>query len=441
MSCLPGVGRGENPWKQESLTQKMKQNGQISENNVNNTSDDRFRIVREEMLASVQKHLNNEYESSSDEEDIESEPILRSLLKDYSELNKTETGLEKTRQFLENSLQSDAGTCLICIATIKRIDPIWNCAKCFGFFHINCIQKWAKDSIFQRKQAEEDLPSFRKTYKITWPCPKCRNEYEKNNIPQRYFCFCGKVEDPTYQAFLIPHSCGERCDKLLKPECGHTCLLLCHPGPCPPCPKTVQTYCHCKKQGPKVQRCNNRDWSCGLKCGKPLLCKKHSCEALCHSDECPPCSKESVQSCNCGLQKKKMSCMSPEWQCNKVCGTPFSCGFHSCTVICHSGGCGDCPRSQKRACPCGKSEFQLPCTEDVPTCNETCGKSLECGVHFCSQKCHKGSCGTCLETVVKVCRCGQKKKEFLCQKEFLCASKCKRMKNCGRHPCNRKVLV
>jgi len=27
--------------------------------------------------------------------------------------------------------------------------------------------------------------------------------------------------------------------------CGHKCLLLCHPGPCPPCPRIVDASCYC----------------------------------------------------------------------------------------------------------------------------------------------------------------------------------------------------
>lgn len=60
--------------------------------------------------------------------------------------------------------------------------------------------------------------------------PKCRGEYAPSELPQRYFCFCGKVENPVYDIWTVPHSCGKTCDKRLKPECSHTCSLLCHPG-------------------------------------------------------------------------------------------------------------------------------------------------------------------------------------------------------------------
>lgn len=46
----------------------------------------------------------------------------------------------------------------------------------------------------------------------------------------RYMCYCGKLQDPPADPWLAPHSCGSVCQRELKPTCGHTCLLLCHPG-------------------------------------------------------------------------------------------------------------------------------------------------------------------------------------------------------------------
>ena len=37
-------------------------------------------------------------------------------------------------------------------------------------------------------------------------------------------------------------------------------------------------------------------------------------------------------------------------------------------------------------------EFQKPCTEEVPTCGDTCEKPLECGIHKCVRRCHFGAC-------------------------------------------------
>ena len=60
--------------------------------------------------------------------------------------------------------------------------------------------------------------------------PKCRADYTQQLIPTRYHCYCEKVTDPSFDPWLVPHSCGSRCEKPLQPECSHICLLLCHPG-------------------------------------------------------------------------------------------------------------------------------------------------------------------------------------------------------------------
>ncbi len=129
---------------------------------------------------------------------------------------------------------------------------MWNCGNCFCTFHLQCIQRWAKDSIFQQKADQEsefpDLssaPNQRNSNsnnasddrKLLWGCPKCRHPHSPAQIPDKYECFCAKQRDPEFDPWIVPHSCGETCGRKLKPECGHTCLILCHPGPCPPCPK------------------------------------------------------------------------------------------------------------------------------------------------------------------------------------------------------------
>jgi NF-X1-type zinc finger protein NFXL1 len=109
------------------------------------------------------------------------------------------------------------------------ICQVWNCHKCYCVFHLNCIQRWSKDSIYQKKQIQES-PIQVHQITLTWGCPKCRHGYQLEDIPEKYLCFCEKTVDPKLQPFLVPHSCGEICGKDLVPSCGHKCLLLCHPG-------------------------------------------------------------------------------------------------------------------------------------------------------------------------------------------------------------------
>ena len=77
----------------------------------------------------------------------------------------------------------------------------------------------------------------------------------------------------------------------------------------------------------------------------------------------------------------------------------------------------------------------------TPTCGDTCGKTLACGNHVCVERCHRGSCGSCLQMVIKKCKCGAKQKEVSCAKVYSCDLKCKRLRDCRKHTCNRKCCV
>ena len=103
-------------------------------------------------------------------------------------------------------------------------------------------------------------------------------------------------------SWVLPHSCGDVCGRQLLPECGHECLLLCHPGgvgvgvdllmllsclgPCPPCPVTVMVTCYCGNSSPVSRRCGAKGWACTRICRKLLACGNHICELTCHSGMC-----------------------------------------------------------------------------------------------------------------------------------------------------------
>ncbi|KAL9973519.1 hypothetical protein ACROYT_G019988 [Oculina patagonica] len=382
------------------------------------------------------ERLDDELEDSSEDEEINDSEILSNTLKNYRNTSQdSEEDLKRTSQYLVDSCKPGASVCLICIASIKHIDAVWNCSQCFSTLHLQCIQKWARDGAAYNLLSSDDNVT---QADLPWYCPKCRYEFKQSDCPTRYYCFCEKQENPSFDPWLTPHSCGQSCSKPLRPECGHDCLLLCHPGPCPPCPKTVRASCHCGSQSPVVRRCSTKSWSCGKPCGKLLSCDHHNCESPCHSGDCLPCPKQSIQSCLCGKSASKRPCASPEWQCEQVCNKVLSCGHHRCERLCHADNCGDCPRTGDRKCPCGQTTVSLPCTEDVPTCGSTCDKSLACGRHKCTQQCHTGSCGVCRQLVTKSCRCGKREKNVLCSQEFLCEVKCLKMRQCERHPCKRK---
>ncbi|KAL5011317.1 hypothetical protein ScPMuIL_009868 [Solemya velum] len=250
----------------------------------------------------------------SEEEDIEVD-VLQTIFKSYSSNFESTESVSVAQEDLLHSFRSGTSACLICIEAVKKQDAIWNCQGCYGMFHMQCIQKWVKEGVYQQVYASGDDNVDSRS--IPWYCPKCRAEYKQNEAPNRYYCFCGREQDPKFDPWLVPHSCGQTCGRELKPVCGHQCLLLCHPGPCPPCPKTVRSTCHCEKQKPQIQRCSSQTWSCGQVCGKLLSCQQHCCEQICHQGECRPCKKTSQQKCLCGKEMALRPCASPQWQCQK----------------------------------------------------------------------------------------------------------------------------
>lgn len=412
----------------------------------NNSGERKFADACQKIQESVERYLERhdlmeDADDDEDEDDLEEGAIIERVYQSYG----SQGADGRTQQYLQEAVKSGTLVCLICIDSIKRLDPLWNCGKCYSSFHIQCIQKWAKDSIFQLSEAQADnVPDPRAApiqASLSWCCPKCRSQYSQRAIPTRYLCFCGKTVDPKFDPWLPPHSCGEVCGRQLEPLCGHSCLLLCHPGPCPPCPKNVSNSCHCGQQPPKTRRCSAKAWSCGHSCGRILSCGQHSCQEPCHPGDCSPCPRKSLQSCSCGSSTQLRECAQPVWHCDKVCNKQHSCGYHRCQQVCHKGGCGPCPSSGLRSCPCGKTSHTLPCTQEIPSCGDTCGKELSCGVHLCAERCHKGACPTCLQFRVKRCRCGAREKETACSKEFVCEVKCKKLRDCGRHTCSRKCCA
>ncbi|XP_067117921.1 NF-X1-type zinc finger protein NFXL1 [Osmerus mordax] len=409
------------------------------------SSQSKFDEVRRSNQEAAQRLVKSQCSSSSSDEDDEEETqakdgqrgkILASTFTTYTDQTGGDVSdLQRTRQYLSDAFQSGALTCLVCIASVRRTQAVWSCSGCFSLFHVPCIQKWATDSVLLHSLTQEDPAS----QDLPWPCPKCRQEYPPSQTPNRYVCYCGKVQDPPPDPWLLPHSCGQVCDRALKPSCGHRCLLLCHPGPCPPCPKMLSVSCMCTKATPLPRRCSNKAWSCQQRCDKILPCRQHTCTSLCHSGECQPCPRTSVQRCVCGREETQTQCASPVWYCQQVCGSPLSCGHHLCERACHQGPCGACPRSGARSCPCGKTKCSLPCTEDVAPCGDTCDRQLDCGgSHTCSLRCHRGPCETCRQEVEKQCRCGRYTRVMPCHKEYICDTKCQNTRSCQKHQCRRR---
>ncbi|XP_015877400.3 NF-X1-type zinc finger protein NFXL2 isoform X2 [Ziziphus jujuba] len=373
-----------------------------------------------------------------------SDSIFRSYFEFTGRTSTTPADLSKIQAFL-NSSSSGALSCLICLERIRLSDPTWSCdSLCFAVFHLFCIQSWARQaSDLAALRASTRLPiSANKATEVSvWNCPKCRVEYTQFQIPKSYMCFCGKLENPpSDDPWVLPHSCGEVCNRPLKHGCGHHCLLLCHPGPCPSCPKLIKAHCFCGSVE-DVRRCGFKSFSCNNVCSKRLDCGIHRCSEICHDGPCPPCRVRGLYRCQCGKEEDvKECCDRLNFRCDNPCEKKLGCGRHVCDKGCHRGDCGPCPLQGKRTCPCGKRVYEgMACDIAVPLCGATCDKMLNCGFHRCPERCHRGPCiETCRIVVTKSCRCGSLKKEVPCYQDLSCERKCQILRDCGRHACKRR---
>ena len=99
-----------------------------------------------ESARSYEADANSSSEESSEEQELleESNEIIEKVFNAYDLKNIQDS---RTKEALIQSISS--GSCLICISAVKKKDQIWSCTSCYCSFHMNCIQRWARDSIYQ----------------------------------------------------------------------------------------------------------------------------------------------------------------------------------------------------------------------------------------------------------------------------------------------------
>lgn len=269
-----------------------------------------------------------------------------------------------------------------------------------------------------------------------------------------YLCFCGKVSNPEYDPYGIPHSCGDTCGKKRGKFCIHSCTLTCHPGPCPPCNLPGREFpCYCGAAQTRI-RCSdeNPGFSCGAPCNKTLLCGKHKCPSNCHDGPCPKCDVQVESTCYCGKKTESRNCGKEIFSCENTCEKKLDCQNHTCKQICHNGDCQPCPYTPEKLtnCCCGRMTAsslgfgnRKSCLDPIPVCGLPCTKILPCG-HPCKKTCHPYECGQCKELVIQTCRCKKSDRKIECwktvngteeEKHFLCDRICRKLKSCKTHKC------
>jgi len=159
--------------------------------------------------------------------------------------------------------------CMVCSKAVSAHHACWQCHDgCFGVTHLECVQGYARDSMGVHMGASTSRLQPPGQSALVWGCPGCDWVYPRAAVPTQYVCFCGKELEPKVTGFAEPHTCGEVCGRR-QTSCGHGCSMLCHRGPCPPCPMMSQVSCFCGNVS-AVRRCGEPRFSCGSRCSKPL---------------------------------------------------------------------------------------------------------------------------------------------------------------------------
>eukprot|EP00899_Mesostigma_viride_P026266 jgi/Mesvir1/6824/Mv09009-RA.1 len=372
---------------------------------------------------------------------------------------------------LTRKLQEDALECMICVDGVRRQAAIWSCTSCYNIFHLSCIVKWAKSVVAGSSSGSGDVlgassssggrffPSAAASVTIrlpnvggggatagggasdgnaaTWRCPACQAIQTANPDNLRYLCLCRRMEDPPVDFYLTPHSCGELCGRERPAGCSHSCVLPCHPGPCPPCPALC---------GPRTCPCGKREYrprcaqqgqveTCGAPCKRPLPCGRHACERPCHEGPCGACGVEMDASCFCGRQHKRETCGQLDVVGRPEEGAAAAAALdqhetenlerrHKRTDPAHGdredggGGREDGPDASRQGGDGGSSHVQPSHEPPSPRkieraygCGGKCNKPLSCGNHVCERECHPGECGPCVLApgTVTACPCGRTK--------------------------------
>ncbi|XP_026813694.1 protein shuttle craft-like isoform X1 [Rhopalosiphum maidis] len=267
----------------------------------------------------------------------------------------TSTIVSSIPDALKNKGQRDL---LINLLNECRVD----CVICYERAK-NVEQIWNCRNCYQIMHLKCIIVWFIKSHRnAVWRCPACQSEVTGK---PKYVCYCGTLPNPYHNNVDIPHSCGQVCglqrknSNLNYNDCHHKCTLLCHPGPCPQCVVQVLRSCGCGKKRVYAQCGQSTQIMCDNVCLKKLNCQIHECEKICHADSCEPCNKGCPQMCYCGKSEREVPCtqenaMVMYYSCGNLCEKKLSCENHLCQKICHVGQCDPCIALSVNRCPCGK---------------------------------------------------------------------------------------
>ncbi|VDN08926.1 unnamed protein product [Dibothriocephalus latus] len=243
-------------------------------------------------------------------------------------------------------------------------------------YHLKCMTEWALSAKLGKQDPNERISAP----KNTWRCPSCQKEHSSTNKPLIYRCFCGRKIRPEYHPghTTIPHGCDEICGKQRKTKeaeegaqaCPHACTELCHPGPCPPCVSTVDMSCPCGRVVRRA-RCGERPPSpCVCYCGRLdelTICggekaRRYHLEGVDPlEDELDACDLECLSEADAAVARRynvldRALFVGTVFSCEQPCGRMLNCRHHKCQALCHPGDCQPCQLLPEfcLTCPCGR---------------------------------------------------------------------------------------
>ena len=135
------------------------------------------------------------------------------------------------------------------------------------------------------------------------------------------------------------HQCDRKCHAGSCGSCSYQVakVIFC------PCGKMKLADLYKKKKSIIERKdCMDPVPVCGQICGRILTCgpmeNHHSCLVLCHEGPCPPCCSTSIRRCRCGRNEKEIPCpeleSTSEVLCEKRCNKKRQCGRHKCIQNC-----------------------------------------------------------------------------------------------------------
>ena len=342
---------------------------------------------------------------------------------------------DQTRETCEDPIPSCDKMCskpLPCGHSCQQICHSGVCRPCLVQVTIACRCGRTQSSTICH-QGNEDPPQCMRVCKATLNCGRhecgercCSGERKavERQVTKRKLRPLGAARSID-DGFEAEHICTRLCGRMLK--CGnHTCLELCHKGPCGSCREAIfdEVSCHCGRtmlQPPLP--CGTTPPPCRFDCERQKSCGHPRVPHNCHSDDesCPKCPFLMEKPCICGKRNlKNQPCWLADVRCGEICGRKLKCGSHFCRKPCHRPG---------------------QCEDASKSCQQSCGKAKKVCQHPCEEPCHAPSLcredKPCQNKMLITCDCQNLKQEMKCnaskssegnsKKRLSCDDECARL--------------